>query len=805
MLSMGDMNGGAAIAAFRLHCALRNNGMDSKMLVRIKISTDQDVIELPIEMNDWRNQYMMLQQYGIETTRSNLTNTHFSLPRIGLDHIEHLSLLQNAQILNLHWISFFLTPFAIQQIGTLGKPMVWTLHDESAYTGGCHYTAGCSKYREGCEQCPQLREELCMLPATVLREKKRMWQHIPLTLVTPSCWLKQCVEQSALFREKQVEVIPNSIDTEIFTPLNPKEIKQQLNIPDHAMVLMFGSTHRDEKRKGYDILKDVLNRLVRENSTSELYFINVGQPLYDLHFIDATRILRPGIIQEPSEMARFYAASDLFLLPSTEDNLPNSLLEAMACGTCIAAFNCGGMPDIIKDGYNGFLAQPFSPDSLFEAIQRFLAHESVQKQCRENAIATILQNYTPEKQAQRYMELFKDLQSRNNTAIGNTSRTKDQTDSEKKFYTSAMLYAYRRKVDEQNQLQRLIDLEQCATEKLQLRSNRSLTECTQRRERIHAAMKQPLTVSAILCTHNPDPAIFDNVMEALNRQSFPHSAWQLILVDNDSDKYDFTPMVEKYAESMQVRLVHEGHRGLTYARCRGILEADAQLLVFVDDDNLLDADYFKYAYEISRQNEHIGAFSGMAEAIYEKQPTAWKMQFMPHLAIRNNGNSAIISYEPKWGAWDPIGAGMVVRKDAAIRFIEELIDIDIPIMPGRSTSSNQLTGGEDTLMARCANKLGYACSYQPALKLKHYIPARRTTIRYLARLMWGQGATYVYLQAILKQDLPEASIRALLQAAFNRFKSCRRTSLWSWPIAFMWDLGCLLTARKVYRIIVSKT
>ena len=259
-------------------------------------------------------------------------------------------------------------------------------------------------------------------------------------------------------------------------------------------------------------------------------------------------------------------------------------------------------------------------------------------------------------------------------------------------------------------------------------------------------MKAP-AISVILCTYNPRRDLLQRTLAAIDAQSLPKDQIELIVVDNNSaaplTDQDINP-----AGILQARLVREPRQGLAFARQLGIRESRADLIVFVDDDNILAPDYLQRALPISADNPNIGAFSGIARGLYEVgHISRSKKPLLPFLGIRDDGASPITSNVDRWGPWEPIGAGMVVRKTVAQLYCQ-ILDSN-PFAQKLDRSGDDILSGSDSLLARCAYRLNLACSYQPSLILDHFIKAARLETRYLRRLLVGHGRSYVLLHRAL--------------------------------------------------------
>ena len=286
------------------------------------------------------------------------------------------------------------------------------------------------------------------------------------------------------------------------------------------------------------------------------------------------------------------------------------------------------------------------------------------------------------------------------------------------------------------------------------------------------------TVSVILCTKDPRPDLLARALDSLDRQTLPRDRWELILVDNAS-----TPPVDVAAHPCRPRVVVEPTPGLGAARCAGIAAAAADLFVFVDDDNFLAPDYLERAVAIAATEPRVGLFGGVSVAELERPIPPWKRPVLPYLGVRDHGPAPITAFADHWGEWEPIGAGMVARRPVAERFVRMHAESADARRLGRSGSA--LLSGEDALFARAAHRLGYSCSYQPALRLTHYLKGDRLRVRYLARLLAGHGRSYVLLGRSLGQPTADLKVRTAVARLLHRLRTAGRAGAITW----FWDLG----------------
>ena len=429
-ISTCDINGGAARAAYRLLLGLREIGQDCRMLVRHKESQDDTVVlvdaeERPENPNEDFFLSSIIQPYYIDSNQSELSNTLFSLSYPGYD-LSELSLVQSADIINLHWVAQYQSLETLHSLFSLGKPVVWTLHDQWAFTGGCHYSAGCEKYQSDCVECPQLSDDPFNLPAAILKDKLEIFKDADLTIVTPSRWMAECARRSRLFKGLKIEVIPNSLETNIYTPLPKTETKEEIGISPEAITMLFGAVDGSEKRKGFLELvnaikfclnEDVFQQLLNDDKISLICF---GRPSDELESIGIPFVAL-GHLDSDEKIKAAYSAADIFLLPSLEDNLPNTILESMSCGTPVVAFDVGGLPDMVANGVTGQLVPLSDTRKMGEAIIDLIQKPDLRRSMGKEGRKRAEQEYSLNVQAGRYSDLYKELHLNNKSVFQTVS------------------------------------------------------------------------------------------------------------------------------------------------------------------------------------------------------------------------------------------------------------------------------------------------------------------------------------------------------------------------------------------------
>jgi len=402
LINASDGRGGAARAVYRLHQGLGQAGINSTMLVQTKRSADISVIGP--NLIGWKGvginyivRYMidklpLLVYPGYQRTVWSpqwLPNkTHIKINRL------------NPDIVHFHWICDGFVP--VREVAQIKQPLIWTLHDMWPFTGGCHYTGSCDRYMYECGKCPQLGSAKEKdLSHWVWTRKKKFWADLDFTVVTPSRWLANCARSSSLFGDKKVEVIPNGLDLQKFKPINRLKAKEDLNLPLDKHLILFGAMKSlKDIRKGFQYLKSAINVLSEDLDFEAIVFGNSDK---DSQLNIPTKYM--GNVPD-NILTKLYSAADVFVAPSVEENLSNTVMESLACGTPCVAFNIGGMSDMIAHKENGYLAKPFDTDDLAEGIEWIVNQDQKGEILRENSRKYVGKNFDLMSIAQRYIDLY---------------------------------------------------------------------------------------------------------------------------------------------------------------------------------------------------------------------------------------------------------------------------------------------------------------------------------------------------------------------------------------------------------------
>jgi glycosyltransferase involved in cell wall biosynthesis len=324
-------------------------------------------------------------------------------------NIENNKLLKEADIIHLHWINKgFVSLHGLDKILKLGKPVVWTCHDQWPFTGGCYYSGTCNNYKTGCGNCPMLKNPSENdLSAKVFQQKKQIFSdHNNLRFVCPSAWLANKGKESEIAKGHGIDVIPNGIDTTLFSPKNTAEIRQKMQIPDSKFVILFAAVNIQDKRKGFaefiKLMADLGNK-----KPNLFHIIFTGDNQAEMPVNGNFTFQFTGFVSESQKMAEIYSAADLYVTTSNDDNLPTTIMESLACGTPVAAFAVGGIPEMIEEDKTGFLSSVYDTSQLADKIAVFANSEKTnQEKFRSNCRASALVKYEKSVIAKKYAELY---------------------------------------------------------------------------------------------------------------------------------------------------------------------------------------------------------------------------------------------------------------------------------------------------------------------------------------------------------------------------------------------------------------
>jgi glycosyltransferase involved in cell wall biosynthesis len=413
IISKSDTTGGAAIAAKRLKDALQANGNSVTMLVQEKKTTDQSVFTTGDSKSKKRWNFLLfiierLYFYFFEKSKS--IRFAFS-PAVAGEDISNHPLVKDADIIHIHWFNQgYLSLNNLKKLIKLNKAIVWTLHDMWAFTGGCHYSGDCANYKDNCGNCKFLKHAGNQdLSTWVHKRKMKIIENSNIQFVTCSNWLASKAKESSILNDFDIKAIPNPIDNLVFKPMDKLSTRLKLGLPPDKKLILFGSANVADERKGLKYLVEALHKLVQIDPLSinkfEVVIFGKSNELFLKQI--SYKVNNLGLIKGDENIADIYSASDVFVLPSIEDNLPNTIMESLACGTPVVAFNTGGIPEMIDHKVNGYLAEFKSVDDLLNGIQYVLDQDK--DKLREASIEKVERSYTQKIICEKYNLCYKSL------------------------------------------------------------------------------------------------------------------------------------------------------------------------------------------------------------------------------------------------------------------------------------------------------------------------------------------------------------------------------------------------------------
>lgn len=420
-----DTVGGAALAAHRTHCSLLAAGVHSEMIVQDRRGHDP-LVHAPRTMIG-----RILGRYGNVRIERSLNRFYprrgsaaFHSQWVATNVVQRVRALR-ADLVHMHWICNGFV--RVEALPRFGAPLVWTLHDMWPLTGGCHYNNGCRGFEARCGRCPVLGSHSSLdLSRWVWLRKRRAWSGLNLTLVSPSRWLANEARRSSLFRDLRVDIIPPGIDLQLYRRMDRSAARTSLDLHISPIIILFGAVAAaHDHRKGFDLLQSALRKLQgRLPPDTRLVVFGSDGPRGDWDVGMKTDYV--GTVRDERKLARLYAAANVFVLPSRQDNLPNTAVEATACGTPCVAFDVGGMRELIVPGETGWLAPAFDTDELARGILFSVAPEREV----ELAAASRLKaerEFSASLHARRTLQLYGSLVDRGTRAIHRSTTNREQS------------------------------------------------------------------------------------------------------------------------------------------------------------------------------------------------------------------------------------------------------------------------------------------------------------------------------------------------------------------------------------------
>lgn len=416
LVNTSDHAGGAAIAALRLLKALRKAGVDARLLCRDRTLPESRTDVVSLKPTKWRKMKFALERFEIYFRNGFSREGLFAVDtgRLGND-ITQLKEFKEADVIHLHWTNqAMLSLDGLRKILQSGKRVVWTMHDMWPFTGVCHNSGLCEKWRKGCGNCPALRKPAPHdISESVFLKKQNTYASGKMTLVGCSQWLANLANEAPLLKGQTVACIPNPIDTSYYAPAGTDgmptkaEVRRALELPQDRKLLLFAAFKVTDPNKGIDFLMESLSMLIQQypDYKKTLGIVLAGQGAWTLRESFPIPAYPMGYVTSEERMRQLYQAADVLLMPTLMDNLPNTIVEAMACGVPCVAFGVGGVPQMVDTGVNGYLAPPRDSLSFAKGIRATIDSASYQALCR-NARAKAVASYSEKTVAEKFLKIY---------------------------------------------------------------------------------------------------------------------------------------------------------------------------------------------------------------------------------------------------------------------------------------------------------------------------------------------------------------------------------------------------------------
>jgi len=408
LVNVSDSEGGAARVTQRLHHELLRNGVDSRYFVQFSRTDDLNV------MSPSGKRAKLFARLRPELDRLPLmvyprAQGGLFSPSVVPDDLPGTVRRVDPDVVHLNWICKGFV--RIESIARIPKPVVWTFHDSWGFTGGCHVPLECRRYQHGCGQCPQLSSKKNRdLSRRVYSRKSGVFRRKDIAVVCPSTWLADCARTSPLLEHTRIEVIPNGIDANVFQPVDRLVARRIFGLPPDTRIILFGAMSAlTDRNKGFPELSEALAKLAQSSSGGKLLLVVFGarEPVPAPRFGIPARYV--GRLFDDISLSILYSAADVFVAPSLQENLPTTVMEAMACGTPVVAFNSSGFPDLIRHGETGYLAAPFDASDLAHGMDWILSDPSRPRTLGDAARKTVEERFRIGAIAGRYVNLYERL------------------------------------------------------------------------------------------------------------------------------------------------------------------------------------------------------------------------------------------------------------------------------------------------------------------------------------------------------------------------------------------------------------
>lgn len=408
ILSTYDSIGGAARAAYRLHKGLLNRGVDSNMLVQKKDTDNGKVFEIKSRKEKIWNE-IAIRLNDIPLTKYPKRENYIFSPSLYGGFNEN-NYIKQYDLFNVHWVGGGFQ--SIDSITNITKPIILTLHDSWAFTGGCHIPYPCEKFTTKCGACIKLGSNKDTdLSTRIWQKKMDAWQKKNIVLVGDGNWVANNAKNSTIFKNNRVEVIHPGLDLDVFKPLDKKNCRDILRLDQYCNVILFGAVNSTkDKNKGFEYLIEALkmysqNDLVKKNTKLLVFGASEGTNIENF----GIEIKYIGKVFDDITLSILYSAADVMIVPSIIESFGQTASESFACGTPVVAFDTSGLKDIIDHQVNGFLANAYNPNSLSEGIKWVLEDKQRLIELSRNSRIKAQDKFSIEKYVESYYNLYQSV------------------------------------------------------------------------------------------------------------------------------------------------------------------------------------------------------------------------------------------------------------------------------------------------------------------------------------------------------------------------------------------------------------
>ena len=407
IVSTYDTLGGAARGAYSIHQGLLQKGFDSTMLVRRKVSNDSKVISLENSFTVFK--YKLIQKLETRwfSKYKNRSKTKFSTSLHSSSNIVKKINQLKPDVVHMQWVADGLITYS--DFKKIKAPIVWTLRDMMPFTGGCHYTEGCTKFETNCGSCPILKSDTEKdLSYKVFKKKKEALENVSkakMSFTGISKWVTDEGKKSSLLKKHEGHYIPNIIDSQLYVPKDKEASRKKLNLPLDKKLILFGAIGaKTDPRKGYEYLAEAIEKI----DIKDIAAVTFGGKTKEVQTIGNTVYYNFGFINDDQLLIDLYSAADVMVVPSLQEAYGKTVGEAMSCGTPVVAFNEGGPKDIVDHKVNGYLAELCNAEDLKNGILWILNHknsESLSKEARNK----IVEKFNTDSVIEQYINVYKKM------------------------------------------------------------------------------------------------------------------------------------------------------------------------------------------------------------------------------------------------------------------------------------------------------------------------------------------------------------------------------------------------------------